>query len=154
MKDYYIGKLTKTICANRQTLKNLQRIGLRHTELVMYIYCIESIHRGSTTLRYFEKQLVLYLPNYCIKKNFSIGPFQIQYNFCEKYYYSYVALEDLIDLYKSSLLVDDFVEKHKFLSINEILNLYHAGDKNDDSYSSFMYATLFTDFLEIYPSLS
>ncbi len=153
MKDYYIGKLTKTICANRQTLKNLQRIGLRHTELVMYIYCIEYMHRNSFILNFFETLMIQYTPNYCVRNNFSLGPFQIQYSFCEKYDFSYVALEDLLDLYKSSLIVDDFVEKHKFLSINEILNLYHAGDKNDNSYSSFMYSTLFTDFLEIYPSL-
>ncbi|MBT2830961.1 hypothetical protein HIR68_03855 [Staphylococcus coagulans] len=147
MIEFYSNKIVGIFEKNKDVMKYLKINYEENFACLSYIYCVENMHRGSNTLKLVEYLLVKYFHSYSTNKDFSLGPFQLKYSFCVSNNLILDSLEDLLTVSISSNLVNKFIEKHKgCLTNEEILILFHAGDKNDTSFSSFMYKELYKKY--------
>ncbi|HDJ5993561.1 TPA: hypothetical protein PQZ96_001764 [Staphylococcus aureus] len=147
MIEYYLKKIIHLFENNKCEILHLKMNFNDNFDMLSYIYCIENMHRGSNIIKIAEYILVKYFQKYCIKKDFSIGPFQVKKSFCVSNNLYLESLDKLLELHSSAHVINEFIENKKcYLNNNEILSLYHSGKVMDTSFSTLMYIGLFKHF--------
>lgn len=147
MIEFYLDEIKKAYKRNISVMNYLNGNHESNFKLISYIFCVEYVHRGSKMNKAMEFILAKFFNNYCVKRDFSLGPFQLKNSFCQNS--NIKSVLELLDINKSSFIVDEFIVRNKSqLKIEEILKLYHSGNKNDNSFSSLMYVELFNHYCD------
>ncbi|WP_399626695.1 hypothetical protein, partial [Staphylococcus aureus] len=104
MIEYYLKKIIHLFENNKCEILHLKMNFNDNFDMLSYIYCIENMHRGSNIIKIAEYILVKYFQKYCIKKDFSIGPFQVKKSFCVSNNLYLESLDKLLELHSSCFL--------------------------------------------------
>ncbi|REH94581.1 hypothetical protein DOS70_08495 [Staphylococcus felis] len=96
--------------------------------LFLTIFLVEMTFRGDFTIKIMESILAKYFKRIVVKRDLSIGPFQLKPSFVEKYYKNQWQVIDLMDIDFSIVVLELFITAHHTLSDEELIVLFHSGE--------------------------
>ncbi len=143
---YLTSLIENSMIYNSEKLKIILKKSI-NPRLTSLIFLVENINRGDYLTRSIEVLLIKLAPNFVVKFDLSIGPFQIKYSFANNLMGTPIDITKLLDLSFSIHLINKFIKQYAgHYNSTQLIRLYHSGDVEDTSVSSQIYIELYKWF--------